>query len=79
MDCLPDSTQVGLMAAGSVRVPPLLYQQLGLLPFPIPRVHHIQSRQQLGLDQGHCAAAGLRLLRVWSLTVCPVMVSLVMH
>lgn len=52
------------MAAGTVRVPPLLSQQRGLLSLPVPRVHNLQSSQQLNMDQGHCPAARPRLLRV---------------
>lgn len=56
--------QVWFMAVGPVRVSPVISQQRGLLSFPIPWVHNLQSSEQLIMDQGHCPATRPCLLRV---------------
>jgi len=59
------------VAAGAVRVPALGGQQHGLLSLPVPRVHHLQPREQLHLDAGDRAAARPRLLGVMSQHTAP--------
>ena len=59
------------MAAGTVRVPPFVGQQRGLLSLPVPRVHDLQSGKQLSVDKGHSPAARPCLLRVGTHVLFP--------